>query len=285
MAELMPAASTLPDLWLDWCAVTGTPADQHDQSTLELFRRQACPSRALRHSLEPRAGKPAAPAWPFHLRPGDTALTRIIRGGSSHIGNPDVDWISRLRLRRLLFAAVLIAPASLGGLGLDRRGIRSLTPDGLLDLRPRIGRADDQAACPACAAWSWLEILGTNSGWSRGSVRALGRAFDGPTDGVHRHELADPRPEWLDWPDQANLLPSIDRWGYLDPYASMHPSSLSNLIRTMVATAGAPVVERQQTEPNPAPPVRHISQEEEAAILRRADELNARIARLLDEFS
>lgn len=273
----------LPGLWVDWCAATGTPVNQYNQLTLDRFRHQARPPRALLHHLAPKAAKPAAPAWPVQQH-DDAALARLIRGGSSRISNPELDWITRLRLRRLLFAAVLIAPVDLGGLGLDRNKTRSLTPIGLHELRPQIGWTDDESSCPACAVWSWLEILGTNSKWSRGALRTLGRRRDDAPDQTHRHEREDPSPDWLDWPDQANLLPAIDRWGYLDQYESMHPSSLSVLIRTMVMIVEAPVVESPQTELVPAPPARHISPEEEAEILSRADELNTRVAKILREY-
>lgn len=274
-----------PGLWVDWCAATGTPSGRRDQATLDLFRQQARPSRIVLDAIRPNVETPRAPAWPVQLRHHDTALARLIRGGSARISHPDLDWITRLRLRRLLFAAVLIAPVDLGGLGLDRSKTRSLNPIGLQKLRPQIGSADDESSCPSCAVWSWLEILGTNSKWSRGAVKALGRRRDDARGLTHRHEREDPSPDWLDWPDQANLLPAIDRWGYLDQYESMHPSSLSALIRTMVMIAEAPIVEFPQTEPAPTPPARHISPEEEGEILSRADELNARISRILKEFS
>jgi hypothetical protein len=53
----------------------------------------------------------------------------------------------------------------------------------------------------------------------------------------------------------------------------------------LVPFAEAPVIEVPWTELVPAPPTRHISPEEEAEILSRADELNARIARILEEHS
>lgn len=274
---------TLPALWVDWCAATGTPENQLNQVTLDRFCHQVRPPQTLLRQLVPKAAKPEAPAWSVDLRHDETALARLVRGCSSRINNPDLDWISRLRLRRLVFAAVLIAPVDLGGLGLDRSKARSLNPRRLQELRPQIGSADDSASCPACAVWSWLEILGTNSKWSRGAVKALGRRRDDARSETHRHQREDPCPDWLDWPEQANLLPAIDRWGYLDQYESIHPSSLSILIHTMVMIAEAPVVEFPQTEPAPVPPARHISPEEETEILSRADELNARISRILKE--
>ncbi|MUU73538.1 hypothetical protein [Pseudarthrobacter sp. GA104] len=53
----------------------------------------------------------------------------------------------------------------------------------------------------------------------------------------------------------------------------------------LVPFAVAPVVDFPQTGPVPAPPARHISPEEETGIFSRADELNARVARILHEYS
>ncbi|WP_247040370.1 hypothetical protein [Arthrobacter rhizosphaerae] len=53
----------------------------------------------------------------------------------------------------------------------------------------------------------------------------------------------------------------------------------------LVPFAVAPVVEFPQTEPVQATPARHISLEEEAGILSRADELNARVAKILHAYS
>lgn len=52
----------------------------------------------------------------------------------------------------------------------------------------------------------------------------------------------------------------------------------------LVPFAEAPVVEFSQTEPAPVPPARHISPEKEGEILSRADELNARVAKVLREY-
>ncbi|WP_409495473.1 hypothetical protein [Amycolatopsis sp. cmx-11-12] len=79
-------------------------------------------------------------------------------------------------------------------------------------LRPVIGRTADEASCPACAVWSWLDVIGTNNDWSQDAIRALGHHREAAGGEVHRHERDDSSPGWLDWPDHPNLLPAIDRW-------------------------------------------------------------------------
>lgn len=277
------------DLWTDWCAVTGTSPKRRDYEALELFARQATPSRrvlaALRVDAEQDPGSPAT-AWPAGRHGDDGALGRLLRLGSARIGDPATSWIDRLRLRRLMFAGVLLAPVRQGGLGFTRDRALDLDPRGLRELRPRIGRAEEEVACPACAVWSWLHVLGTNSGWQHAMVRALAHRRDEPRE-THRHERLDPSPDWSDWKDCANLLPSIDRWGYVDRYASIHRSSLSVLAHAMAWMLDSEMVTNTASATlaatGPAAPAQRVTPEEEVAILARADELNARIVRILAE--
>ncbi|MBT8163147.1 MULTISPECIES: hypothetical protein [Arthrobacter] len=183
--------TALPDLWTDWCSITGVPAGGIDEASISRFARQAQPSRAvlaeLRQRMAPKG--PAAPAWPRDHREDTSSLQRLIRLGAAIIQHPGTHWVFRLRLRRMLFAAVLLASPSQGGLGLDRSGALEMRPDGMRRLRPTVGVAEDPASCPSCATWSWLDVIGTNSAWSRGSVRALGHVrwiieFDNSRDTV-----------------------------------------------------------------------------------------------------
>lgn len=273
----------LPDLWTDWCSVTGRPAERVDETVLALFSRQAGPSRAvlasLRRMIDPEPT--VAPAWP-HAHKGDPgSLHRLMKRATILIQDPATHWVFRLRLRRMLFAAVLIAPPGRGGLGLDREGALGLGPIEMQRLRPRIGVAPDPQSCPACAVWSWLDVIGTNNGWSHQSVRALGRRRD-QKDDEHRHLLRDASPDWLLC---VGMLPAIDRWGYIDPYSSMHPSSLSAIIRAMNALVEGPVpVPAPVPDPEPRTAARAISPQEEERILARADELTARVAKILREY-
>ena len=131
-------------------------------------------------------------------------------------------------------------------------------------------------ACPTGSPWPGWRTLG----------RRRDQIVDSSTGQPHRHQREDPNPEWTDWPDHPALLPAIDQRGYIDLYASLHPSSLSVLVRTVAELLAGPVpaMPEQDDEPDPVEPAaRHVSAEEEAAILARADELNARIERILAE--
>lgn len=275
----------LPDLWTDWCSVTGVPAHKIDEVSLSRFSQQAQPSQALLTALRRRLAPkdPVAPAWPRGHRDDPDSLQRLIRRTTAIIQHPDTHWVFRLRLRRMLFAAVLLAPPSHGGLGLGRAGALGLRPDRMRELRQWIGIAEDPSACPACTTWSWLDVIGTNSGWSHGSVRVLGHRRD-EVGSAHRHLRPDPSP---DWHLSIGMLPAVDRWGWIDAYRSMHPSSLSAVI-----SAAALLLDGPEPAPGPGPaaaamqasPRRQMSHEEEEQILKRADELTARVEAILREF-
>lgn len=198
-------------LWRDWCAVTGAALTARDATTLDRFRRQA---GASRRSLQCLGGvvRPdlplAAPAWPRgHTDAEPLSLAVLLQQISTRLVDPTTLWIDRLRLMRLAFAGVLLAPRSEGGLGLTRDQALALTPARLHDLRPRVSTEGDPGQCPACAVWSWLQVLGTNANWSATVVRALAQGVD-PRD-EHRHRKAGPSPAWQGWADHPNLLPAI----------------------------------------------------------------------------
>lgn len=274
--------TSLPDLWIDWCFVVGLPTDQIDDSTLSRFARQTNPPQhvlnRLRHVVAPEEA--VAPAWPpAHHDSG--ALRRLVKRVSMMIQDPTTQWVLRLRLRRMLFAAVLIAPTSHGGLGFDRAGALEIQPEEIQRLRPFIGMDRSPESCPACAVWSWLDVVGTNNKWPHKAVRDLGHRRD--DIGYHRHRQTDPRPEWC---ISTGMLPAIDRWGWVDAYSSMHPSSLSAVISAMnvILTDLAPV---PVSEPEPQPVKRHraITSDEEDEIFARADEITARINDILRDYN
>ncbi|WP_087099186.1 hypothetical protein [Nocardiopsis sp. JB363] len=267
-------------LWVDWCAVTGTSLEDRDPVTLDRFARQASPSQRVLAALRPMRVLDG-PAWPAEHR-GDTgSLHRLLARGTVLGDHPDVAWLSRLRLRRLLFAGVLLAPASHGGLGLSRPQSQALTPDRLQRLRPTIAHTEGANDCPACAVWSWIEVIGANYDWSRSLMRNVIRRRSGHKT-AHQHEQPDPYPDWRMSPV---ILAGIDRWGWIEPWTPMHPASISRLVRAIRALLDGPA-----PQPAPAvaytsaPPPRQIDPEEEAEIHARADEILARVEDALAEF-
>lgn len=279
----METAVALPSLWIDWCTVTGTPALLRDETTISRFIHQAHPSRSVLKALRP-AVTTRAPAWPAVLREDPSALHLLLRAGAYPSQGMSTPWPTRLRTRRLLFVAVLIAPEAQGGLGLTRAEIRSLTPHRIEAHLPGLETSADQVECVSCAVWFWLDVLGANSDWGRGGIRQLIHQRKLRTN-CNRHPGTAPSAAWKDWPDFANLLPAIDRWGWVEPYSSLHPSSLSTLIGQLELLYDAPPEPADEPLPQPPAAASRISPEEEASILARAYEINARVAALLREYS
>jgi hypothetical protein len=283
--------SPLPSLWLDWCEVTGTPPDRYaDLPTLTRFTRHARPSRAVLNGLG-RLGhdRPSVPhhasAWPAGLH-----LQGTLRQISHIVARPAMYWSERLRLRRLAFVAVLIAPNQQSGLGLPRRTVRELTPARFAALRSDIGEhvTPEPDGCAACATWEWLEVLGTNNGWSQASVRSLGQRYSRPSGLAHVCAAPDLHRDWLDC---AAMVPHIDRWGWIDPWNNgLHPSSLSVLIGqlqqldTLGISTAAGRSQRLDDDDDAHSPAGAVSPEEEQQILRRADEHNRRVQQMLREY-
>lgn len=206
------------------------------------------------------------------------------------VARPETYWSERLRLRRLAFVAVLIAPSDQNGLGLPRRTVRDLTPARFAELRSDIDElvTPEPDGCAACATWEWLEVLGTNSGWSHASVRSLGHRYRRPAGPGHPCALPTPSRDWLDC---AVMVPNIDRWGWIHQSdAGLHPSSLSVLIGqlrqfgTQDASTSAVPSPRPDHDDDAHLPARIVSTEEEQEILRRADEQNRRVQQMLREY-
>lgn len=280
----------MPSLFSDWCAVTGADPRCLDELTLERFAHMAQPSRAVLEQLRSSSHdqpSPRAAAWSTPLRGNGHALARVLRTGTASIQDAGDDWQHRVRLRRLLALAVLIAPHEAGGAALTRTEITELVPPRLHALREQIGVHNDPTSCPRCVVFSWLRVIGTNRHWSRAAVIEAETFPDRLKPGEHRHELADPEPDWQLWPDEPSLLPRLDRWGYLELHASLHPSSISVLIEQISALADLPVVEHvsEGQVVRHDPPTPRISAEREREILAEADALNARMARIFSSLS
>jgi hypothetical protein len=278
--------TVLPDLWTDWCSVTGHSAAEVDDSALTSFVRQARPPQTVLGVLRRLRGITAAPkdapAWPPALRSDPESLHRLLLTTGSMTVDPGLHWISRLRLLRLRFAAVLLSPRVQGGLGLDRSSAAALTPRQLEDSRPAVGNADNMLSCPACAITAWLDVLSANSTWSRLGVRELAASGTASAPTNHQHEPSNSA--WTDWPEHPNLLPAIDRWGYLDRYGSLHRSSLSVLIASFEHLMTQAPLEHPGLSPEPLrQPTRRFTADEVEDVLARADELNARISGIIAE--
>lgn len=150
----------------------------------------------------------------------------------------------------------------------------------------------DPRTCPSCAVTRWLEILGIADGLGRGSARMHLATAHAPTPrGTHRHTVAGP-PRWR---QAAQLLPAIDRHGWIDDYQPLS----TRAIHTRLTLAGNRALDPEpghagthtRPHPEPAQPARRTrpaaTLDEALTILDQvahdADTLNRRIQALLAE--
>lgn len=279
--------SRLLSLFDDWCAATGTAPEDLDEAVLERFAHQAQPNQAVLNVLRRQLSPPvsAAPAWPSLLREDLQALNHVLRVGTASIQLTGHDWQHRVRLRRMLAIAVLIAPVEAGGAKLSRAEVSALKPASMTRLREQLGTAEATAECPRCALWSWLCVIGLNRHWSRAAVRERESFPDELDDAAHRHECPDPEPDWQLWPEEASLMPSMDQHGYLELHTSLHPSSLFVVI-AQIADLGMRPAPKQIPMHPARPPAAvagpRITAQREREILAEADALEARMRRLFE---
>jgi hypothetical protein len=131
---------------------------------------------------------------------------------------PTRGWPEGFRGRRDGFLIVLTAV-----LGLSHIQARQVVPTELRvdhHQRWRIGqrpvpRDADPRRCPTCALVRWLDILGIAEGLGRGSAHMhLAQARHPTAQTPHQHAPAEPHR----WRAVAQLLPAIDRHGWIDDF-------------------------------------------------------------------
>jgi hypothetical protein len=145
--------------------------------------------------------------------------------------------------------------------------------------------SDDPRTCPACAAVRWLDILGIADGLGRGSARMHLSAASAPTPlSPHQHTPTDP----ARWPHAAQLLPAIDRHGWIDDYQPLSTRSIHTRLTLAAhrATTPDPTEPRTHPVPTPADPASRTPTLEEVLVLLDqvaddADAVNHRIQALL----
>jgi hypothetical protein len=113
--------------------------------------------------------------------------------------------------------------------------------------------SDDPRGCPACAVARWLEILGIADGLGRGSAHMHLSAAHAPTPhSAHRHTVAGP-PRWR---AAAQLLPAIDRHGWIDDYQPLSTRAIHTRLTLAASRAHHPEPDRTgaHTRSHPEPP-------------------------------
>jgi hypothetical protein len=149
---------------------------------------------------------------------------------------PTSGWPSGFHGRRVAFLIVLTKV--LGYTTTQARQLRTgdIDPDPISSpisihtaVGPRIrGSAvptsDDPRSCPACAVVRWLETLGAAEGLGRGSARMHLHAAQPTTPtSPHNHTITSPHR----WRQATQLLPAIDRHGWIEDYRPMSTRSIT----------------------------------------------------------
>jgi hypothetical protein len=142
----------------------------------------------------------------------------------------------------------------------------------------------DPRTCPACAVVRWLDILGIADGLGRGSARMQLAAATAPTAlDPHHHTPTDP-PRWR---HAAQLLPAIDRHGWIDDYQPLSTRSIHTrlTLATRPDDAGPDPQDHSCIAEPETPATRTRTLDEVLTLLDQvaddADALNRRIQALL----
>lgn len=282
MVSLSPAP--LPDLWVDWCAVTGHPVDEPSPEALERFARQAHPSRKVLRTLQKAARGPQepveAPAWPQDASVGlEAALAALCWVGRDGMRT---HWSHTFRARRDAYLLTLLAPSAQGGLGLSRRQATRLSPARLAERRPEVGRGETPAGCPACAVHRWLPYVSLYTNYFFGSVQAMANTSIDLT----QHVCDTPDPESA-WTTAERLAPAMNSRGEFDHWTPITPRAVTTILATRLLEAEyakPPTQPEREEGPDPRPEVtRNFTSDEVEAVYDAADEVNARIRDLLND--
>jgi hypothetical protein len=247
-------------LFCDYTAAVGQPALPTTLAALTGFLTQVPARGATRARRVAAIAAAHRHAGYLFARPTPTtenAATRTRRPDPSQMiaACPTRGWPHGFLGRRDGFLIVLT-----GVLGYSHTQTRQIRPadldtslDTSLDIDttavPRIrGRAlpitDDPRSCPACAAVRWLEILGVADGLGRGSARMHLSVAAAPTStSPHSHTVTDA----ARWQHAAQLLPAIDRHGWIDDYRPLSGRSIS--ARLALAASRCPSPDASHSEP------------------------------------
>lgn len=131
----------------------------------------------------------------------------------------------------------------------------------------------------------WLAVLAVRVRWgTRGAIRMELRTLRELNSAVHHDDaLQVGHLREISWLDQRHLVPAIDRWGALDRFRSLHPPSLSVVLRALTLLVHTPSPEIPRTVDVPFVPARRFTDQEFEDILAHADQVNKRVRDLLNQ--
>lgn len=284
------------ELWVDWCRATGRRPTGASAQDIAQFCVDvpAAPGtvrhrvRAIAHGLNDPDGAPglARPRrGPWRTGPDWLTLGEALRR------LPTVGWPSALHGRRDGF---LVAVAAV--LKLTRSQLRRLGPADveLASGTVRVCGASvdpdmaDSLACPACAVTRWLRVLSAATGGGRsGPQRLLMSASQFAAD--RGHDCAEPVPPG--WKASNQLLPAIDRHGWIDDFRPISTRQISSILRQRQARDQAePTTVARQPMGRTSVPRREPYAEERfddllESLEAKVDQLAAQVERVLESLS
>ena len=133
-----------------------------------------------------------------------------------------------------------IRPTDITNVDTDLRTSPDLDTAAIPRIRGRaLATTDDPRDCPACTVVRWLDILGVADGLGRGSARMHLYAASAPTSsGPHHHTTTGTGR----WRQTAQLLPAIDRHGWIDDYRPLSTRSISTRLALAASRSTSPDV-------------------------------------------
>lgn len=257
-----PVRASIADwnLFQDWCTAAERTSLPASPATIAAFLAEFPAGRSTRlgriaaiRRLHAEAGWPDPfPAAPVALTP-DPVLAEMLAGVTTQ------SWPAGAAGRRDGFLLAIYA-----GLRVTRRQIRDLTTADIATgagwasvAGRRFTRSEPPGGCPVCAITRWLRILDVveSSTAGQGGWVAVKRQLAGqwPKRAAEAtgHDCA--RPLGAAWRRSAVLVPSIDRYGWVESDAPLAVRSISTVsVRRHAAAANdrLPVYE-PETAPSP----------------------------------
>lgn len=259
-------------LWCDWSSATGRPPlPAEPEHIAEFVAAMNGGSSLRRRRIRSIVAKCDLFGEPVVLETAEPRMWHEMLGDVSGVlqAIPRWGWPSGMNRRRDAFVVVL------AGLGLTRRQmcwleakqVKRLETGWTIDDRP-VPYAEDPSGCSACAVSDWLTVLGMVAGGGRGEAQQhLTRAAR--PEGHRCHMAVGER-----WRNAHELVPAIDRHGWVDDGAPVTTRTISQVLRNWTSAASR---DEKAVEPQMLPIDPPASGIDSARMDELLDDLDARV--------
>lgn len=259
-------------LWCDWCTATGRPPLPAEPEHIAEFVATLNGGHAVRRRrIRSIVSKCDLFGEPVVLEAAEPGMWRDLLGEVPKVLSaiPRWGWPTGMNRRRDAFVVVL------AGLGFTRRQMCWLEPKQVrradtgwvIDGRP-VPYDQEASGCASCAVSDWMVALGMVAGGGRAEAQQYLTRAARP-EGHRCHAEVGER-----WRSAHQLVPAIDRHGWMDDGAPVTTRTISHVLRTWI-TAAARDEKAAEPEMLPIdPPASGIDSDRMDALL---DELDARV--------